>query len=62
MNVGAARHGWLSTRSRREAATFYLFISPWLIGFILFTVGIIIVGLLITFSNYDGLMSLEQVK
>ena len=62
MNLGAARRGWLNTRSRREAATFYLFISPWLIGFLLFTVGIIIVGLLITFSNYDGLMPLEQVK
>lgn len=62
MTTRASQRRWMDTRSGREAAAFYLFISPWLIGFLVLTIGIVIVGLLITFSNYDGLMPLEQVK
>ncbi len=51
----------LSSRERRQARTFYLFISPWLLGFILLTLVPLLVGLLISFSNYDGL-NLVNIK
>lgn len=44
-----------SARSRREAISFYLFISPWLLGFILLTVFPLVLGFLTSLSNYDGL-------
>jgi multiple sugar transport system permease protein len=49
-----ARKG-MSQRDWRQAKTFYLFISPWLLGFIFLSVVPLLVGLLISFSNYDGL-------
>jgi len=45
----------IMTRARRRLITFYLFISPWLIGFILLGVIPLIIGLLTSFTNYDGL-------
>ena len=42
------------TRSRRrEAVTFYLTISPWLIGFLLLTVGPMLYSLYISFTRWD---------
>lgn len=55
-----ARKG-ISPRAWRQARTFYLFISPWLLGFIFLSVVPLLVGLLISFSNYDGL-NLMEVK
>ncbi|HHY98587.1 MAG TPA: sugar ABC transporter permease [Firmicutes bacterium] len=43
----------LSHMARREEAAFYLFISPWLIGFIAFTAGPIVASLFFSFCNYD---------
>ena len=51
----------MSSRERRQARTFYLFISPWLLGFIFLTLVPLLVGLLTSFSNYDGL-NLANVK
>ncbi len=42
-------------RSRRRTRTFFLLISPWLIGFVLLTVFPLAFGLLISLTNYDGL-------
>lgn len=44
-------------RGRRAARTFafYAMISPWLIGFVLLGVIPLVVGLLASFTNYDGL-------
>ena len=44
-------------RSRRAARTyaFYAMLSPWLIGFILLGVIPLVVGLLASFTNYDGI-------
>ncbi len=39
--------------SRREAISFYLSISPWLIGFVLFTAGPMIISLLTSFTSWD---------
>ena len=36
---------WYRTMRGREAITFYLFITPWIIGFVLFTIGPIIASL-----------------
>ncbi len=38
---------------RREALAFYLFISPWLIGFTLFTLGPMLASLGISFTEYN---------
>jgi multiple sugar transport system permease protein len=41
------------TASRREAIAGLLFISPWIVGFCVFTVGAMIYSLVISFSNYN---------
>jgi len=41
------------TRSRREALTFYLTISPWLIGFLAFTLVPMVVALCLGFTRWD---------
>jgi len=58
---GMPAHKRMSSRERRQAGAFYLFISPWLLGFIFLSVVPLLVGLLISFSNYDGL-NLMEVK
>src|SRR3954471_16958238 len=39
--------------NRREALAGYLFISPWIIGFLVFTLGAMLYSLYISFSNYN---------
>jgi multiple sugar transport system permease protein len=39
--------------NRREALAGYLFISPWIIGFVIFTAGTMIYSLIISFSDYN---------
>jgi multiple sugar transport system permease protein len=39
--------------NRREAIAGYLFIAPWIIGFLVFTLGAMIYSLGISFSNYN---------
>lgn len=43
----------LSKTRRREAWTFYLTISPWLIGFVLLTLGPMLYSLYISFTRWD---------
>src|SRR5262245_21998825 len=54
---------WQRSLTRRTSRTiaFYLFISPWLLGFILLGVIPLVVGLLTSLTNYDGL-SVATVK
>ncbi|MGQ9554587.1 MAG: carbohydrate ABC transporter permease [Anaerolineae bacterium] len=40
---------------RKEEVGFYLFISPWLVGFLVFTIGPMIASLVISFMQYDVL-------
>jgi len=49
------------TRNQRRTLTFYLFVSPWVIGFVLLGIFPLLVGLLTSFTNYDGL-NLDTVK
>lgn len=39
--------------NKREAIAGYLFISPWIIGFLIFTLGAMIYSLVISFSHYQ---------
>ncbi len=41
------------TMARREALVFYLLISPWVIGFLLFSIGPILASLGISFTQFD---------
>jgi multiple sugar transport system permease protein len=47
-------------RARRQAFYFYLFVSPWLLGFVTLAAFPIVLGLLMSFTNYDG-FSLERL-
>jgi multiple sugar transport system permease protein len=50
---GFKRKTW--TRSQRKTATFYLFVSPWILGFVLLIVIPLVVAVLVSLTNYDGL-------
>jgi multiple sugar transport system permease protein len=41
--------------SRYSSRTFYLFISPWLVGFVALTVIPMVYALLVSFTSYDGI-------
>lgn len=43
----------MGRQAKIEERFFYLFISPWLIGFLLFSIGPIIASLFFSFSTYD---------
>lgn len=43
-----------SKREQREARSFYMFVAPWLFGFIGLSLVPLVLGLLISLSNYDG--------
>ncbi len=49
-------------RSRRRTATFYLFVSPWILGFLLLIVFPLILAFLTSMTNYDGLSKLAMVR
>jgi multiple sugar transport system permease protein len=47
------RRGW----TRYSSRTFYLFVSPWLLGFVLLTAVPLAYALAMSFTNFDGLTS-----
>lgn len=47
----------MSPVSKREERYFYLFISPWIVGFLIFIIGPIIASLYFSFCNYDVVTS-----
>ncbi|WP_129337655.1 carbohydrate ABC transporter permease [Cellulomonas endophytica] len=47
------RRGRWGKYDRREAIAGYLFISPWIIGFLVFTLGAMVYSLVISFSRYN---------
>jgi multiple sugar transport system permease protein len=51
--MGFARRPKIGKLARREELAFYLFISPWIIGFLLFTGGPILAAFGISFSEYS---------
>ena len=48
-----------SLARRREALQGYIFISPWILGFLLFTIGPLLASLYYSFSRYTLLMPVE---
>jgi multiple sugar transport system permease protein len=51
----------LSRPSVREAIEGYLFISPWLIGFVVLTAGPMLAAFVLSFTNYDVVSTLQFV-
>jgi multiple sugar transport system permease protein len=49
----AGRVAWRKKPAVREAAFFYVCVSPWILGFILFTAGPLIASILISFTQWD---------
>ncbi|TMG68741.1 MAG: sugar ABC transporter permease [Chloroflexi bacterium] len=49
------RPALLRRRAVRRAATFYLLVSPWLLGFVLLSAVPLAGALLMSLTNYDGL-------
>jgi len=47
--------------ARREALWAYAFISPWLIGFVIFTIGPMLASLYFSFTDYDIVSSPEWI-
>jgi multiple sugar transport system permease protein len=46
-------HRWQLTMRRKEAIWFYIIISPWVIGFVLFTAGPILASIYLSFTEWD---------
>lgn len=53
--VLARRTGAVGSLMRQEAVAGYLFASPWLIGFLVFTIGPIVASIVFSFCDYDVL-------
>ena len=51
MQLSPKRYTW--TMSRREAAWAYVFISPWILGFFIFTIGPMIASFYYSFTEYN---------
>jgi ABC-type sugar transport system permease subunit len=52
---------WRRSRSGREALTFYLFVSPWLLGFVFLTLFPFVMSFVASFTNYDAMSPLALV-
>jgi multiple sugar transport system permease protein len=48
-----SKPGNRSGLARQRTLSFYLFIAPWLLGFVIFTAGPILAALAFSFTNYD---------
>lgn len=57
MTTITQRKPWLQTLRGREAITFYLFVLPWIIGFLLFTLGPVVASLVLSFMEYDMILA-----
>src|SRR6266540_3048886 len=53
--VDSARQGRRSRLGRREAIEGYVFIAPWLIGLVVFTLGPFLAGFYFSFTDFDGI-------
>ncbi|MBX3014827.1 MAG: sugar ABC transporter permease [Caldilineaceae bacterium] len=57
MTVGVQRKPWWQTLRGRETISFYLFVLPWIIGFLLFILGPIVASLVFSFTDYDIMLT-----
>lgn len=47
---------WRRSLRAKEALAFYLFIAPWALGFLVFTLGPIVASLVLSFTRYDMIL------
>jgi multiple sugar transport system permease protein len=59
MNIPEKKHIKPNKTQKRESREFYLFTSPWLLGFILFVIGPMIASIMISFSHWDVISAPE---
>jgi len=52
--AGSVRRPRLSKRRRQEALWFYLFVSPWIIGFLVFLLGPMLSSLYLSMTDWDS--------
>lgn len=55
--VAGTRRPWFRTTRGQEALSFYLFITPWLLGFVIFTLFPIVASFLLSFTQYDMILA-----
>jgi multiple sugar transport system permease protein len=48
---------WRESLQAKEALVFYLFIAPWALGFLVFTLGPIVASLVLSFMRYDMILT-----
>jgi multiple sugar transport system permease protein len=60
-DVRARRPRRANRLRNRETWAAYAFLSPWIIGFLLITAGPMLISLVLSFTNYDGLRETEAV-
>jgi multiple sugar transport system permease protein len=53
--------GWARGFRERDTWAAYGFLSPWLIGFVIFMAGPMIISLVLSFTDYDGLRETSNV-
>ncbi len=56
-----APRSWWRTLQGREALSFYLFIAPWTLGFLVFMLGPILAALALGFTQYDVILPAKWV-
>jgi multiple sugar transport system permease protein len=49
-------------RLRREAFDGYLFASPWIVGFFVFTLGPMLASVLLSFTKWDGITPVSKIQ
>ena len=59
--VGMTKRPWYRTTKGQEALSFYLFIFPWLLGFLIFTLVPIVASLGLSFTQYDMILAPKWV-
>lgn len=59
--AGRVRRPRLSPRRRREALWFYLFVSPWIVGFLVFQLGPMLSSLYFSLTDWDSFTPPEWV-
>jgi multiple sugar transport system permease protein len=52
---------WRAAFRKRETRAAYAFLSPWIIGFVVFTAGPMIASLVLSFTNYDAIGTTHSV-
>jgi multiple sugar transport system permease protein len=60
--VGSSAPRRRSSQWWRDARDGYLFAAPWLVGFFLFTLGPMVVSILMSFTRWDGITPLSQIE